>query len=174
MPVSLTSSIDIIANSVSVVQKIVNILDTISQISGLAPETLDTLQELAQSINNDNTFYNTINNQLVSKANSADVYTQLQTFSQTEINNKLSEKQDSITLTSSLTLSAITLTGSVIVNKIIANYYEPTTGGTFMNFNISSTAVVALTATLIRLMQHVQIDQGCKIQNNLSLGSYSP
>ena len=58
MPVSLTNSIDIIANSVSVVQnnKIVNILDIISQITGLAPETLNTLQELAQSINNDNTF----------------------------------------------------------------------------------------------------------------------
>ena len=73
-------------------------------------------------------FYNTINNKLASKANSADVYTNLQTFSQTEINNKLSEKQDSITLTSSLTLSAITLTRSLIVHKIIANYYEPTTG----------------------------------------------
>jgi hypothetical protein len=47
----------------------------ISQITCLAPETLNTLQELAQSINNDNTFYNTINNQLASKANSADVYT---------------------------------------------------------------------------------------------------
>ena len=61
----------------------------------------------------------------------------------------------------------------MIGNKIIASFYEPTTGGTFMNFNISSTAVMALTATLIRLMQPVQIDQGCKIQNNLSLGSYS-
>ena len=59
------------------------------------------------------------------------IHTQLQTFSQTEINNKLSEKQDSITLTSALTLSAITLTGSMIGNKIIASYYEPTTGGTF-------------------------------------------
>ena len=58
MPVSLTNSIDIIANSVSVVQnnKIVNVLAIISQITGLAPETLNTLQELAQSINNDNTF----------------------------------------------------------------------------------------------------------------------
>ena len=140
----------------------------------MAPQTLNTLQELAESINNDNTFYNTINNQLASKANSADVYTQLQTFSQTEINNKLSEKQDSITLTSSLTLSAITLTGSMIGNKIIASYYEPTTGGTFMNFNISSTAVMKLTTLLIQLFSPVQIDQGCKIQNNLSLGSYSP
>ena len=58
-------------------------------------------------------------------------------------------------------------------NKVVARYFEPGTGGTFMNFNISSTAVMALTATLIRLMQPVQIDRGCKIQNNSSLGSYS-
>ena len=94
MPVSLTNNIVIIANSASVVHnnKIVYILDIISHITGLAPETLNTLQELAPSINNDNTFYNTINNQLASKANSADVYTNSQTFSQTEINNKLSDK----------------------------------------------------------------------------------
>ena len=56
--VSLTNSNDIIANSASIVQdnEIVNILDLISQITGLAPATLNTLQELAASINNDNTF----------------------------------------------------------------------------------------------------------------------
>ena len=45
--VSLTNSNDIIANSVSIVQdnEIVNVLDLISQITGLAPETLNTLQE---------------------------------------------------------------------------------------------------------------------------------
>ena len=59
-------------------------------------------------------------------------------------------------------------------NKIIASYVEPTTGGTCMNFNISSTAVMTLTTLLIRLFSPVQIDQGCKIQNNLSLGSYLP
>ena len=66
MPDSLTNSIDIIANYVSVVQnnKIVNIFDIISQITGLAPDTLNTLQKLAESSNNDNPFYNTINNQL--------------------------------------------------------------------------------------------------------------
>ena len=58
MPVSLSNSIDIIANSVSIIQdnRLVNILDLISQITGLAPATLNTLQELAASINNDNTF----------------------------------------------------------------------------------------------------------------------
>ena len=33
---------------------------------------------------------------------------------------------------------------------------------------------MTLTSLLIRLFSPVQIDQGCKIQNNLSLGSYSP
>ena len=57
MPVSLTNSIDIIANSDSVVQThIVIILDLMSQIIGLALSTLDTLQKLAQYINNDNIF----------------------------------------------------------------------------------------------------------------------
>ena len=74
--VSLTNSNDIIANSVSIVQdnEIVNILDLISQITGLAPETLNTLQKLAASINNDNTFYNSVNTQLATKANSSELY----------------------------------------------------------------------------------------------------
>ena len=75
----MTNLNDIKATSVSIVQnnRLVNILDLISQITGLAPETLNTLQKLAESINNDNTFYNTINNQLSKKANSADVYTKI-------------------------------------------------------------------------------------------------
>ena len=98
MPVSLSNSIDIIANYVSIVQdyRVVNILDLISQITGLAPETLNTLQKLAESINNDNTFYNTINNKLTKKANSPDVYTKLQTYTQDQINSSLSEEQASI------------------------------------------------------------------------------
>ena len=50
---------------------------------------------------------------------------------------------------------------------------SPQQGEHCIHFNISSTAVMALTATLIRLMQPVQIDQGCEMQNNLLLGSYS-
>ena len=94
--------------------------------------------------------------------------------SSSDIPTALADKQDKNTLTSSLTLSSITFTGTLSCNKVVARYFEPLTAGTFMNFNISSTAVMALTATLIRLMQPVQINQGCKIQNNLSLGSYSP
>ena len=76
MPVSLTNSNDIIANSVSLVdkRKVINILDlflkneALEEIVGLPPATLNTLQKLADSINNDGTFYNTITNQLGTKA----------------------------------------------------------------------------------------------------------
>ena len=111
MPVSLTNSIDIVANSVSLydANQVKNILDlflnktdAITKNIGVPPETLNTIQKLAESINNDQTFYNTINNKLATKANSADVYTKTDTFSQTQINDKLSSKQASITSTTAL------------------------------------------------------------------------
>ena len=97
-----------------------------------------------------------------------------QTFTQTEINALLSAKLASITSTTALSLGSITTSGSITANKIITRYFEPPTGSTDLNFNASSTAVMTLTSLLIRLFSPVQIDQGCKIQNNLSLGSYSP
>ena len=113
--VSLTNSNDIIANSVSIVQdnEIVNILDLISQITGLAPATLNTLQKLAASINNDNTFYNSVNSQLALKANSADV------------NTALSGKQASITSSSSLSLGSITTTGSTTAVCHVVYHVQP-------------------------------------------------
>ena len=84
MHVSLTNSIDIIAESVSLNDSdtVKHILDTflkntdaITQIIGVPLENLNTIQKLADSINNDHTFYNTINNRLNTKANSSDVYT---------------------------------------------------------------------------------------------------
>ena len=148
--------------------------DVITQIIGVPPETLNTIQNLAESINNDQTFYNTINNKLDTKANSADVYTKLSTFSQSEINALLSAKQTSITSATTLSFSSIITSGSTTANKIITRYFEPPVGYTDLNFNASSTAVMTLTSLLIRLLPPVQIDQGCKIRNNLSLGSYSP
>ena len=73
MPVSLTNNIDIIANSISIydshtIKHILDIFlkqaDAITQIIGVPLETLNTIQKLADSINNDQTFYNTINNRL--------------------------------------------------------------------------------------------------------------
>ena len=89
MPVSLTSSIDIVANSVSLYEAytVKNILDlflkktdAITQIIGVPPETLNTIQKLAERANNAQTFYNTINNKLATTANLADVYTTTDKF----------------------------------------------------------------------------------------------
>ena len=49
--------------------------DAIAQMIGVPLETLNTIQKLAESINNDGAFYNTINNRLNKKANASDVYT---------------------------------------------------------------------------------------------------
>ena len=87
MPVTLTNSKDIVANSVPLydANQVKNILglflkktDAITQIIGVPPETLNTIQRLAESINNDQTFYNTINNTLNQNANLSDVYTNTQ------------------------------------------------------------------------------------------------
>ena len=117
MPISLTNTIHIVANSVSLYEAdtVKNILDlflkktdAITQIIGVPPETLNTIQKLVDSINNDQHFYNTINNKLNQKAKSADVYTKTSTFSQTEINDWLSTKQTSITSSTPLSLNSIT------------------------------------------------------------------
>ena len=67
---SLSNSIDIIANSVSPFyeDKFDNIVDlflkktaAIQHLEGIPPVTLNHIQTLAESINNDGSFYNTIN-----------------------------------------------------------------------------------------------------------------
>ncbi len=69
MPVSLTNSKDIVANSISVIDynNVVNIMDVIGQINntitvivGNPPLTMNTLEKISQAINNDPQFYNVI------------------------------------------------------------------------------------------------------------------
>lgn len=56
-----------------------------------APETLDTLKELADALGNDPNFATTISNQLGNKADKSQVYTK------TEVNNQLANKVDKVT-----------------------------------------------------------------------------
>ena len=90
-----------------------------------------------------------------------------QHFSQTETNENRSAKQASITSPTPLTVRSIT------AHKIINIYVEPPAGYTDLFFNVSTVSVMSLTTLLIQMMQPVSIDQGCKMQTNLSLGSYS-
>ena len=85
------------------------------------------------------------------------------------MNDKISAKPASITSSTTLTLS------STAANKLISRYVEPPTGDSIIfNFNVSDASLMTLTTLLIQMMQLVYIDQVCKLNNDLSLGSYSP
>ena len=70
MPVNLSNSNDIIANTVSVIDGnlVVDLYQSIRGIQGIPPATLNTLERLASAINNDPTYFTTINNILLLKA----------------------------------------------------------------------------------------------------------
>ena len=70
MPVSLTNSKDIVANSISVVQgnRIVDVLETINTVTGLAPDTLNSLEKLANALNNDSNYFQTVSAAINTKA----------------------------------------------------------------------------------------------------------
>ena len=104
MPVSLSNSKDIVANSVSVVKgnTFVDVLETIDAVQGLAPETLNSLEKLANALNNDSNYVQTVSNAISNKADVATTYTK------TEVDNnigdleevvmtELDEKQDTLT-----------------------------------------------------------------------------
>ncbi|MFM7984528.1 MAG: hypothetical protein ACKPKO_34900, partial [Candidatus Fonsibacter sp.] len=73
MPVSLTNSKDMVANSISVIDynNVVNIMDLIGQVNHIItvivcnpPLTMNTLENISQAINNDPQFYNVIINMI--------------------------------------------------------------------------------------------------------------
>ena len=70
MPVSLTNSVDIVANSVAVIQnnQIVDVAEKFGNITGLAPEALNSLEKLATALNNDANFFQTTTTALGTKA----------------------------------------------------------------------------------------------------------
>ena len=88
--VSLSNSKDIIADSISIVKgnQVIDVLDTINAVQGLAPETVNSLEQLANALDNNPTFYSNVaqaieqkadttyvNSQLSTKANQATTYT---------------------------------------------------------------------------------------------------
>jgi len=79
MPVSLSNSKDIVANSISVIKgnKIIDVLETVDSVKGLAPDTLDSLEKLATALNNNPTYYTSVSNALDGKASTNYVNTEL-------------------------------------------------------------------------------------------------
>lgn len=96
-----------------------------SAVSGLvdqAPETLDTLNELADALGNDPNFATTVSNQIGTKANSADVYTKSQVYTKTETDSLLNGKVSSTAVTSIQVVDEIPAeqTEGVLYIKLIA------------------------------------------------------
>ena len=90
MPVSLNNSKDIVANSVSVIKgnKLIDVLETVDAIQGLAPETLNSLEKLAAALGGDANYFNTVTTALSNKANTAT------TYSKTTVDSLLDNKVD--------------------------------------------------------------------------------
>ena len=77
MPISLTNSKDIVANSVSIIKgnRTVDLVETIDAVQGFAPETLNSLEKLATAMNNDSSFFTTLSTAISDKADKSTTYT---------------------------------------------------------------------------------------------------
>jgi hypothetical protein len=113
MPLSLNNSRDIVANSISAIKgnRTIDVLETIDAVSGLAPETLNSLEKLATALNNDSGFFNTVTTALNNKADKSTTYTQSVT------NGLLDAKVDDTEMTNYAT-KADTFTKTEVSQKI--------------------------------------------------------
>ena len=77
----MNNSKDIVANSISVLKgsRTIDVLETIDALSGLAPATLNSLDKLADALNNDSVFFTTVTTALGNKADKSTTYTRLVT-----------------------------------------------------------------------------------------------
>ena len=81
MPLSLNNSKDIVANSISVLKgfQTIDVLETIDAVTGLAPDTLNSLEKLATAMNNDPAFFTALSTAIDNKADKSTTYTRLAT-----------------------------------------------------------------------------------------------
>jgi hypothetical protein len=102
MPVSLSNSKDIVANNISVVKgnTFVDVLGTIDDVKGLAPETLNTLEKLANALNNDSNYFQTVSGAISNKADAATTYTK------TDVDTALALKANQSAVADALAIKA--------------------------------------------------------------------
>ena len=95
MPLSLNNRKDIVADSISIIKgnRTIDVLETIDAVTGLAPETLNSLEKLATALNNDSGFFSTVSTAINNKADKSTTYTRGAT------NDLLDAKVDDIEMT---------------------------------------------------------------------------
>ena len=69
MALSLTNSKDIVANSITVIKgnRAIDLLETIDAVTGLAPDTLNSLEKLAKAMNDDPVFFTALSSAIDNK-----------------------------------------------------------------------------------------------------------
>ena len=89
MSVTLKKSKDLVANSVSIIQgnQVIDLLDTINSVQGLAPETLNSLEKLVSALDNNPTFNESVMQGIDSKADTTYLNTQLATKANSSLLN---------------------------------------------------------------------------------------
>ncbi len=136
MPLSSNNSRDIVANRISVIKgnRTIDVLETIDAVSGLAPETLNSLEKLATALNNDSGFFNTVTTALNNKAETSTTYTRSVTNGlldakvddtemvnyaiKTDVTTSLNTKQATLSAGTATTGSQSILSGSTIKNIV--------------------------------------------------------
>ena len=80
MPLSLSNSKDIVANSLTLIDKnnAIDVLSTLQTINGLPPEMLSSLGKLATALNNDSNYFQTVSTAISNKADKSTTYTKTQ------------------------------------------------------------------------------------------------
>ena len=147
-----------------------------------APEALNTLNELAQSLAIDPNHATTVFNQLATKATTAYVDGQLalkvnqsNTYTISQVDNALAGKQPLITSSSILSLASITATGLVTANKLISNYIEPPASGgsIFIRSDVigfGRTAFMTASSDSISAYAPIRADKGLRVLSGITSG----
>ena len=89
MSVSLNNSKDIVASSIGIIKgnKTIDVVEAISAVQGLAPETLNSLEKVATAIDNNPQFFQTVASGLAAKADKSELTAAVNTIN-TSINAK--------------------------------------------------------------------------------------
>jgi hypothetical protein len=129
MALSLTNSKDIVANSITVIKgnRAIDLLETIDAVTGLAPDTLNSLEKLATALNNDSNFFNFVTNGLNNKQNTLSNGTSL-TGSKSLLNTTSAKIKNIVGTNLTLTADDNNLT-----IEAVDAYDKPNIDGKFLN-----------------------------------------
>ena len=178
---SVTGTIVLGGSSGSVVtQEYVD--DAIAAIVDSSPTALNTLNELAAALGDDENFATTVTNSLALKANSADVYTKSEVFTKTETNSAISAATSGLALSNKIlnlqapvspsttpviapALATIGTTNGYVLNLSFGNFDEvgPIVFNEKWQLNVDGPPAASTTAVTIKNGITIQNSNGVRL-----------